>query len=143
MKEIYCTDISGRVAAQDTGHEGNSPGQRRIRMLFWASSRVSVTLAYVTQLRGFPGSLQRARALSSSHWQAAGARWRLANDYHMAGLTSPTLGLAAHSRLSLRCRVAAGGGSPCRSLPASHCTLRCLGKALDGAVLGLLLPRAL
>ena len=57
-KEIHRTDISGCVAAQDSSHEGNSPGQRRIWMLFWASSRVSVTLAFVTQLRGFAGSLQ-------------------------------------------------------------------------------------
>lgn len=87
-------------------------------MLFQACIKGLCHFGEAAQLRGFPDSLQRARGLSSSHWQAAGAYWRLANDYHMAGLRSRILVLTAHSSHSLRCKAAPGGGQPLRFSPS-------------------------
>ena len=54
-------------------------------MIFQACIKGLCHLGDTAQPRGFPGALQGAGGLSSSHWQTAGAAWRLANDYHMAG----------------------------------------------------------
>lgn len=96
----------------------------------------------IPQLRGFPGSLQGARGLSSSHWQAMGAHWRLADDCHMFGLrSSPSRG-SQHTSTTAWGAQWPQEGQALQSPPSFSPDHLVHQKVLEGGVPGPGLPRA-